>query len=174
MGADLVQKVPVVRNDYDRVFEIQQIVFQPTNGFDIQIVRRLVQNQNIRIAKERLRQQHLDLEFSIKLAHERPMQTLIDFECVQKGSSFALCLPPVQLSKFILELSGQYAVFLGEIRLRIENVLLFGNFHEPFMTEHDRMKHSLVVEGILVLIEHREALVFVNDDLPFVWFQFPG
>ena len=47
-------------HDY-RVFKIQQEVFQPANGRQIQVVGRLVQQQNVRIAKEGLRQQHLDL-----------------------------------------------------------------------------------------------------------------
>ncbi|MFR8176287.1 MAG: hypothetical protein ACLVB5_03985 [Christensenellales bacterium] len=56
MRTDLVEEVTVVADDDDRIREIQQEVFQPADGLDIQIVRRFVQQQDVRVSKERLRQ----------------------------------------------------------------------------------------------------------------------
>src|SRR5690606_35267730 len=54
MGTDRIQKVTVVRNHYYTVIVICQKVFQPTDGFIIQIVGRLIHNEHIRISKKSL------------------------------------------------------------------------------------------------------------------------
>ena len=48
MCADLIEEVAVMADDDYRIREIQQEVFQPADGLDIQIVGRFVQQQDIR------------------------------------------------------------------------------------------------------------------------------
>ena len=42
IGADLIQKISVVRYYYYRILEIYKKVFEPFGGFDIEVVGRLV------------------------------------------------------------------------------------------------------------------------------------
>ena len=41
----LIQEITVVADDDQGALVIDQIIFQPSNGFDIQVVGRLVQDQ---------------------------------------------------------------------------------------------------------------------------------
>ncbi len=67
---DLIQKVAVVRNDDDRVFKISQKVFQPHDRVYVQVVGRLVEQQHVGIAEERLRQQHPHLITAVEVTHQ--------------------------------------------------------------------------------------------------------
>ena len=48
---DFIQKMPVMRNYNDCIFKIHQEILQPFDGVNIQMVGRLVQQQNIRISE---------------------------------------------------------------------------------------------------------------------------
>ena len=56
-------------DDNDRVFKVEQEILQPLYGSEIQVVGRLVEQQDIRIAKERLSKQHLHLIIAVELLH---------------------------------------------------------------------------------------------------------
>ena len=49
---DAVEKIAVMGNDHDAFFVGNQETFQPRQRFDIQVVGRLVQHQNVRLAGE--------------------------------------------------------------------------------------------------------------------------
>ena len=53
----------------NRIFKTGQKIFQPVNGFHIQMVSRLVQKQNVRIAKESLCQKDTHLFLGGKVCH---------------------------------------------------------------------------------------------------------
>ena len=71
---DLVEKMAVMRNDDDGVFEIHQIVFQPAHRLDVEVIGRLVQKQHVGIAEERLRQKDAHLLLRIEIGHRGIMQ----------------------------------------------------------------------------------------------------
>ena len=51
MGADIVEEVTVMGYNDDRTFIFCQKILQPADGMNIQMVGRLVQQHNIRLAK---------------------------------------------------------------------------------------------------------------------------
>src|SRR6185369_15786332 len=57
MGTDLIEEVAVMGNDYDRVCKAEQKILQPGDGFQVQMVGRLVKEQNVRIAEQGLGKQ---------------------------------------------------------------------------------------------------------------------
>ena len=57
-------------HDDNRILKIDQKLLQPGNGIQIQMVRRLVQKQNIRISKQRLGQKHLNLQRAYQILHQ--------------------------------------------------------------------------------------------------------
>jgi hypothetical protein len=61
VGADIVEKVTIVRDGDDRSAVTVEKVLEPVDGFEVKIVRRLVQQQRFRVPKESLRQQDPDL-----------------------------------------------------------------------------------------------------------------
>ena len=69
IGADLIEEMAVMGyHDYG-IFKTSQKILQPVDGFHIQMVGRLVQQQDIRVAKERLRQQYAYLLLRREVSH---------------------------------------------------------------------------------------------------------
>ena len=60
-----------MRNDQHRSRIFHQKILQPGDGFDVQMVGRLVEQDDARIAEQRLREQHLDLFFRGQARHLR-------------------------------------------------------------------------------------------------------
>ena len=69
MRAHHVQEVTVVRNDDHGAVTFIQHLLQPADGIDVQVVGRFVEQQNIRIGKQRLRQQYTQLPARRDFAH---------------------------------------------------------------------------------------------------------
>ena len=51
MGADLIQEITVMGYHDDRIFKVDQKFFQPFDRIEIQVVGRLVEKKNVRIAE---------------------------------------------------------------------------------------------------------------------------
>ena len=69
MGADLIEKVAIVRDDDHRRVTLIEHIFKPTDGVDIEIVGRLVQQENVGIREQSLRQQYPQLPTRCNAAH---------------------------------------------------------------------------------------------------------
>ena len=58
---ELPQKRPVVRHEQQRSTPLQQKFFEPLDGFQIEMVRRLIEQQQLRLLHQSARQQHATL-----------------------------------------------------------------------------------------------------------------
>ena len=72
-------------DDEDGAFVIHQEILQPYRGGKIQVVRRLVHQDDIGMAEQRLRQQHLDLLPAFQLRHLLLMQGYRDAKALQQA-----------------------------------------------------------------------------------------
>ncbi len=102
VGAHGVQEVPVVADGNDHAREIQQEVLQPVDGLNVQVVRRLVQHDDVRIAEQSLGQQHLHLQTGIGVRHLVIVQLRADAKALQKPGRVGLGLPAPQLGELRL------------------------------------------------------------------------
>ena len=160
---DLVEEVTVVADDDDRIREIQQEVFQPADGLDIQIVRRFVQQQDVRISKQRLRQQHLDLLAAVQLAHQLMLKVEADAQTRENRFRVALGAPAVQLGELALQLAGALAVRVGEILFGVKLVLFLHNLIEALVPHDDRLQHFIAVKLKVILAQDGHALAGGDD-----------
>ena len=55
---DSIQKITVMGNDHNSPFVIQQKCLQPLNRLNIQMVRRLIQQNDIRMCRQQTRQRY--------------------------------------------------------------------------------------------------------------------
>ncbi len=78
MCTDRIQKMAVMGYDKHRIFIIGKVVFQPHDRIQVQVIRRLVQQKVIRLAKQGLRQQHPHFLFSTQIFHERIVQLFLN------------------------------------------------------------------------------------------------
>ena len=51
-GGDVVYKFPVVADDYHCLGTVDEEILQPLDGFDVQVVGRLVQQQDVRVLEQ--------------------------------------------------------------------------------------------------------------------------
>ena len=86
--------------------------------------RRLVQEQDVGFAKDRLGQQHSKLVAVIQVLDQRAMAGDRNTQSAQQLACLRLSLPAVQLAELDLEFGSAHAVRLIEIRLGIQGVLL--------------------------------------------------
>ena len=147
----------------DRIREIQQEVFQPADGLDIQIVGRFVQQQDIRISEQRLRQQHLNLLAAVQLAHLLMLKVEADAKTGQDHFRVALGVPAVQLGEFALQLAGAFAVRIGKLFLGVEFILFLHDLIQALMPHDDRLKHFVLVEFKVVLTQNCHAFAGGDD-----------
>ncbi len=174
MGADLVQEVTVMGNNDNGVLKASQEVLQPLNRSQIQMVGRLVQQQDIRIAKESLCQQHTNLQGRIHFGHLLVVIFFANAQTVQQLSSIGLSIPAVQLRKLSLQLTGTYAVLITEIRLGINGILFVHNVHQMLVAHNNGAEHLILVKGIVILLQYRHTLAWGNLNGAFGWLNIPA
>ena len=68
----------VVTNHQYGLFQIAKIFFQPLYGIKVEVVGRLVEQQVVRLAEERLREQYADLLLTAELLHQFVVQVFLD------------------------------------------------------------------------------------------------
>ncbi|MCY1375742.1 hypothetical protein D9M69_631790 [compost metagenome] len=66
---NVIQEVPVMGNHDHRILKVHQEVFQPEDRLDVKVVRRLIQEQHIGVAEQRLGQQYFHFLRRVHLGH---------------------------------------------------------------------------------------------------------
>ncbi len=69
MGADVVEKVPVVRDGDEGAVVADEEVLEPMDGLEVEIVGGLVEQQRLGVAEEGLGEQDADLLAALQLGH---------------------------------------------------------------------------------------------------------
>ncbi len=92
VGADRVEEVAVVRDGDDRAVVTSEEVLQPVDGFEIEVVGRLVEQQCLGIAEERLCQQHANLLAALQLGHLALVDLVGDVEALEQDGGVGLGL----------------------------------------------------------------------------------
>ena len=159
VGADLVQEVPVVGDDHHGVREVEQELLQPEDRIDVQVVRGLVQEEDVRIAEERLGHEDADLFAVGQVLHERSVLCRGDPQLAQQLGGLGFGVPAVQVGERGLQLTGAHAIGLAEVWLRIERVLLHHQRVQDLVAHDDRRQGRHLVEGEVILGKHAEPLV---------------
>ena len=119
------------------------------------MVGRLVQQQNIRLAEQRTRQQHLDLLDVTEVLHFGVQDGIcIQAQTVQQLTGLRLSVPATHFGKLGLELGSLVAILLGERVLHIERILFAHDLEQTLVAAENRVEHSLLVEGKVVLLEY--------------------
>ena len=117
VGADGVQEVAVVGDSDDHAGEVQQEVFQPVDGFNVQVVGGLVQHDDVGIAEQGLSQQDLHLQTGISVGHHVVVHIGADAQTLQQTGSIGLCFPAAQLCELGFQVGSAQTILIGEVGL---------------------------------------------------------
>src|SRR6185437_9501021 len=112
MRADRVEEVAVVRNRDERAVVADEKLLQPEDGVEVEVVGGLVEQQGLRLAEERLRQQHADLLAALQLGHLALVDLVGDVEALQQHGGVGLGLVAVLFADDAFELAETAAVFV--------------------------------------------------------------
>ena len=71
----------MAHNQYSALV-VHEEVLEPDYALQIEVVRRLVEEHDVRLAEERLREQDLDLEPAVKIAHQGVVELRVHAEAI--------------------------------------------------------------------------------------------
>ena len=152
-------------NHDDRTEILGQKVLQPGDGVNVQVVGRLVHEDDIRIAEQRLRQQDFHLFVTGQVRHLLIEQTFRQTQTLDQLRGVCLCLPAVQFGKLRLQLRCQDAVLFGEVLLGVESVFLLHDVIQPLVAHDNGIQDSVCVVGEVILLEDAHAEIFGDGHL---------
>ena len=158
MCADIVQEPAVMGHDNQRAGEIHQEILQPRDGAVVKVVRRFVQQQDVRIAEQRLRQQHLELLAALQVAHEHRVHLDGQPQTGQQRRGVGLGVPAVHLREFAFQLGSALAVRVRKIRLRVQLVLFLHDVVQALIAHDYRVQHRIGIVLELILLQGGQAL----------------
>ena len=154
--------------------EIQQKVLQPVDRPDIQVVGRLVHQQDGRLAKQCLGQQHLHLLAAFKVRHLHVVIAFIQPQSLEQACRLVLRFPAVELRKLSFQLGGQHPVLLGKIRFGVQGFLLLHDLIQAGIAHNHGFQHLVLIVLELILLEHRHPVSGRNFHCAGGGLQLPG
>ena len=128
------------------------------------MVRRLIEEQDVRAAKKSLCQKHANLFLIREIRHLLVVFVRFDAEAVQETFRFRLRIPTVHIGKLRLKLRGLHAVLIRKISLLVKRILLVHDLHKALMPEHDRAQHLHIIESVMILLQDGKALTRCDID----------
>ena len=176
MRADGIQKVAVVADHDDKagVFIVQNEVFQPVDGLNIEVVGRLVEHDHVGLAEQRLRQQHLHLIPGVGVRHEVIVVLHGDAKALQKPAGIGLGFPAVHLGELDFQLTRAHAVFFREVLFFVQRVLFLHHVVQVLVAHDDGVEHRVCVILELILLQHRHPRAGLEGDRTGRWLQLAG
>ncbi len=171
MGADAVQEVAVMGDDDHRAVSRVEHILQPADGMDIQVVGRLVQQQDVRVGKQRLGQQHPQLPAGGDGAHGALVLFDRDTHAQQQFAGTRLGGVAVVFGKLHLQVRHLHAVLFAHLRQRIDAIALGLHLPQLFMAHDHGIEDRVFLKAELILAQLAEALVGVEADIAGARFQ---
>ena len=138
-----------------RVLIVHDEVFQPVDGVDVEVVRRLVEHDDVGFAEQRLRKQDLYLHAPVGVCHQVAVHRNRNAQALQQAAGVRLGLPAVHLGKLRFEFARAHPVLLGKVRLFIQRVLFLHHVVQTLIAHNDGVKDGILVVLELVLFQDR-------------------
>ena len=158
VGADVVEEMTVVGYDDNGADIVHQKILQPADGCHIQMVGRLVEQDDFRLTEQRLRQQNLDLLLVAHCRHLLIQKVLVQSQTLEQLADFGFYFPAAQFGKFCFQRCCQLAVLLGEIFFVVQRILLLHDFIQARVALDDGVQHRESVISKVVLLEDGHTL----------------
>ena len=142
-----------MRDHHQRSLVLQEKVFQPVDGVEVQRVGRLVEQQRSRLSEQRLGEQHADLVSAGDFAHDLVVVLLEDAEAIEQRGGLRLGGVAVLFRDHAFQLAEPRAVFVGKIRLGEQAILFLHRLPEDGIAHQHGVDDAFFLERVLVLLE---------------------
>ena len=153
VGADGVEEVAVVRDGDDGAVVADEEVLEPVDGFEVEIVGGLVEEQGLGVAEEGLGEQDADLLAALQLGHFALVEFVGDVEALEEDGGVGFGFIAVFIADDAFELAEAGAVFVGHLGLVVDDFALFECGPEGFVAHDDGVDDAVGVELVLILLE---------------------
>jgi hypothetical protein len=174
VGADRIQEVAVVRDDDHRAVAPVEHRFQPADGVDVEVVGRLVQQHDVRIGEQHLRQQHAQFPAGGDFAHRAVVLFAGDIQAQQQLAGAGFGVVTAHFAELAFQIGGMQIVRLGRLRVHVDRVLFLHHAPHVGMAHHHYVEHAQVFKAELVLAQEGHALMWVDGDIAGAGFQHAG
>ena len=151
-------------NDQHRLLVFGEIVFEPSHGLQVEVVGRFVQKEVIGLTIEGTRQEDTHLFLTAQLLHQLVVLVFLDTQTAEQHSGIALSIPAFHLSELIFQFGDTVTVFIIEVGLGIQRVLLLHNRPQDAVPHQDGIHHGEGIESVVILTKHRETLTRAEGD----------
>ena len=121
MSADLVQEMAVVRNDDKASVVTAKVILEPVHGIEVEVVRRFVQQQNIGIPEQRLRQKDPHFLPALKLAHRPIVKVFGNVQAIEQNCAIDFSRISALVADDPFKLTQAHAVLIRQ-RVRVLGV----------------------------------------------------
>ncbi len=162
VGADVVEEAEVVRDDDREALVGVEELLEPADRDDVEVVRRLVEEQRARVRREDLPEEDPELEPAREGRERRPVDLRRNPETLQDLSRPRLERVALVPHDDVLELGVPVALERG---VGVQEALLLGHRLPDFLVSHHRHvedRHLLVAE--VVLLQDAEPELLRNRD----------
>ncbi len=154
-----------MRDDDHRAVAVVEHVLEPADGVDVEVVGRLVEQQDVGVGEQRLGEQHAQLPARGDLAHRAVVQLGGDAHAEQQLAGARLGGVAVVFADLALELGGVHVVVLGGVRVGVDRVALLDRRPQLLVAHHHHVEHAHVFIRELVLAQVGHALVRILGDV---------
>ena len=144
-------------NQYRLVLvDFAEVVLQPLNGVEVEVVGRLIEQQVLRLSEEGFCQHDAHFLRIRQFRHLLLVQVLLDTEVLQQLCRIALSLPSVHLGELQLEVGGTVAVRLAHLRFGVKFFTLLHVLPERLVAHEDGIHYLIPVIFEVVLLQYRQ------------------
>ena len=184
VGGDGVHEVTIVADDEERPAElVGQVVLQPADRVEIEVVGRLVEQEHVGPGEEGLGDEDAELVPARERAHLVEVAIGADPQALEEGGGARLGGVPVLLADHALELGQLHADLVRHLQLE-QAILLLHRVPERLVAHEHAVEDPLVLVGEVVLLEDPDlellgdlhgalvGLLLARDDLE--QRRFPG
>ena len=148
-----------MRNDDHRALALVEHALEPANRVDVEVIGGLVEQHDVGIREQRLREQYAQLPARRHLAHRPLMQRLGDAYGEQQLARRRLGRVAVERRELVLELGGVQPFFLAHRGLRVEPVALLIHLPQTLVTHDHGVEDGELLERELILPQLADARV---------------
>ena len=132
---------------------------------DIQVVGWLIQQQNIRIRKQCLRQQHPQFPARCNLSHQAKVIFLGNTRFQQNIPSTAFRTVSIQLSKLGFQMGNLHAILFRHLRQRVDTIALLLHFPQFSIAHNNGINNAVLFKSKLILAKNTQLLARRNRDV---------
>ncbi|MNB86292.1 hypothetical protein D3C75_332330 [compost metagenome] len=165
VSTDHVQEVTVVRNDDHGAVTIVQRLLQPANGVDVQVVRWFIEQQDVRIREQRLRQQDTQLPAWRHFAHQTVVLLNGNTHAQQQFARAGLCRIAVHFAVQHFKIGHFIAIFFAHFSQGVDAIALLLHFPQFTVTHDHGIEHRELFKSKLILTQLTDALVRIEGNV---------